>query len=56
MERRPVACLPKYWHTLDGGFRHVAVYIDIEQTKIGRAAVGQEWDWCFVLDCRDDAG
>lgn len=51
MERRLVARLLKYWRSLGGGLGRAAAYSDIEHTKIG-----QEWDWCFVLDCRDDAG
>ena len=51
MERRLVARLLNYWRTLGGGLGHAAAYGDIDHTKIG-----QEWDWCFVLDCREDAG
>lgn len=51
MERRLVARLLKYWRSLGGGLGRAAAYSDIEHTEIG-----QEWDWCFVLDCRDAAG
>lgn len=51
MERRLVARLLKYWRSLGGGLGRPAAYSDIDHTKIG-----QEWDWCFVLDCRADAG
>lgn len=51
MERRLVARLLKYWRTLGGGLGHAAVYRDLDHTAIGEA-----WDWCFVLDCREHTG
>ena len=50
MERRLVARLLKYWRGLGGGLGRAAAYSDVD-----RADIGQEWDWCFVLDCREDA-
>lgn len=50
MERRLVARLLKYWRKLGGGLGSAAAYSDID-----RADIGEEWDWCFVLDCREDA-
>jgi hypothetical protein len=50
MERRLVARLLQYWRTLGGGLGNAAAYSDVD-----RAEIGAEWDWCFVLDCREDS-
>ena len=50
MERRLVARLLKYWRGLGGGLGRLPAYSDVDHTSIG-----EEWDWCFVLDCRQEA-
>ena len=50
MERRLVVRLLTYWRNLGGGLGHVP-----EREAELSAQVGEDWDWCFLLDCRRDS-
>jgi len=47
MERRLVVRLLSYWRDIGGGLGHVPAREDELPDR-----VGEDWDWCFLLDCR----